>query len=233
MRWSGNMGAWEPLLAPVFQTVWWKTLEEKVSDAYQQGDPEVYPPQEQLFAALRLTAPDQVKCVILGQDPYHEPGQAHGLAFSVLPGEKIPPSLRNIYRELQEDQGCPIPTHGYLKEWGQQGVLLLNNVLTVYRGAANSHKSWGWQIFTTALLRAVDQQPQPIAYLLWGKEAQSKIQKAELGQTKAPRLILRTSHPSPLSAYRGFLGSRPFGRVNCFLQEQGCEPINWAICPHP
>lgn len=229
MLWEGKLGKWEPLLEPLCREKWWKALETQVEAAYEKGDPEVYPPREDLFAALRLTPPENVKCVILGQDPYHEPGQAHGLAFSVRPGEKIPPSLRNIYQELNQDLGCPIPTHGCLTAWGEQGVLLLNNVLTVYRGAANSHKKWGWQKFTTALLREVNKLPQPVAHLLWGKDAQNKVKSAALAETTAPRLILTSSHPSPLSAYRGFLGSRPFSQVNRFLEEQGSEAIDWTI----
>lgn len=229
MLWEGKLGKWEPLLEPLCQEKWWKALETQVEAAYEKGEPEVYPPREDLFAALRLTPPENVKCVILGQDPYHEPGQAHGLAFSVRQGQKIPPSLRNIYQELNQDLGCPIPTHGCLTAWGEQGVLLLNNVLTVYRGAANSHKKWGWQKFTTALLREVNKLPQPVAYLLWGKDAQNKVKSAALNEAVAPHLILTSSHPSPLSAYRGFLGSRPFSQVNRFLEEQGSEAIDWTI----
>ena len=229
MCWEGKMGKWEPLLKPLSREKWWKTLEEQVEEAYERGEPEVYPPRDDLFTALRLTPPERVKCVILGQDPYHEPGQAHGLAFSVRPGQKIPPSLRNIYQELNRDLGSPIPSHGCLTQWGKQGVLLLNNVLTVYQGAANSHKKWGWQHFTTALLREVNRLPQPVAYLLWGKDAQSKVKTAALESAEGPRLILTSSHPSPLSAYRGFLGSRPFSQVNRFLTEQGCMPIDWAV----
>lgn len=229
MLWSGKLGAWEPLLAPLSGEAWWRKLESQVESAYETGQPEVYPPREDLFTALRLTAPEEVRCVILGQDPYHEPEQAHGLAFSVRRGQKIPPSLRNIYKELEQDLGCPIPTHGCLTAWAEQGVLLLNNVLTVYRGAANSHKKWGWQAFTTALLRQVNQLPQPVACLLWGKDAQTKLETADWGSAVGPRLILTSSHPSPLSARRGFLGSRPFSQVNRFLTEQGGQPIDWAI----
>lgn len=229
MLWEGKLGKWEPLLEPLCQENWWKALETQVENAYEKGEPEVYPPREDLFAALRLTPPEHVKCVILGQDPYHEPGQAHGLAFSVRPGEKIPPSLRNIYQELNQDLGCPIPAHGCLTAWGERGVLLLNNVLTVYRGAANSHKKWGWQKFTTVLLREVNKLSQPVAYLLWGKDAQNKVKSAALDEAVAPRLILTSSHPSPLSAYRGFLGSRPFSQVNRFLEEKGSEAIDWTI----
>lgn len=223
------LGDWEPWLAPLSGEPWWRELEERVEAAYQTGDPEVYPPRENLFTALRLTPPESVRCVILGQDPYHEPGQAHGLAFSVRQGERIPPSLRNIYKELAADLGCPVPSHGCLTRWAEQGVLLLNNVLTVYRGAANSHRKWGWQRFTTELLRIVNLLPQPVACLLWGKDAQSRLETAQPEQAAGPRLILTSSHPSPLSARRGFLGSRPFSRVNRFLEEQGSAPIDWTI----
>lgn len=220
-----QLGAWGPLLVPMQKEPWCEALFDQVEAAYEKGEPAVYPPQEELFTALRLTPPEAVKCVILGQDPYHEPGQAHGLAFSVPAGCKIPPSLRNIYKELASDLGCVPPAHGCLKAWANEGVLLLNNVLTVYQGAANSHKSWGWQRFTTGILQAVQTLPQPVAYLLWGKDAQQKTKT--LAPSAAPRLILTAAHPSPLSAYRGFFGSRPFSQVNQFLWEQGCAPILW------
>ena len=229
MSWEGTLGQWEPLLAPMMEEPWWRALEERVEAAYERGEPEIYPPREDLFTALRLTPPERVRCVILGQDPYHEPGQAHGLAFSVPWGQRVPPSLRNIYKELEQDLGYPPPDHGCLTGWAEQGVLLLNNVLTVSRGAANSHKKWGWQTFTTQLLRLVDRLPQPVALLLWGKDARSKLESAGLEQAAGPRLILTSSHPSPLSARRGFLGSRPFSRVNRFLEEHGSAPVDWAI----
>ena len=169
---------------------------------------------EDLFTALRLTPPEAVRCVILGQDPYHEPGQAHGLAFSVQKGVKILPSLRNIYAELESDLGCYTPNHGCLTSWAEHGVLLLNNVLTVYQGKANSHKKWGWQKFTAGILAAVQTLSQPVAYLLWGRDAQQKTKK--LPESDSPRFVLATAHPSPLSATRGFLGSRPFSQVRPF-----------------
>lgn len=221
-------GAWSPLLAPILQEPWCQELFSKVEAAYQAASPAVYPPAERLFSALQLTPPEAVRCVILGQDPYHEPGQAHGLAFSVPVGEKIPPSLRNIYKELESDLGGKAPAHGCLESWARQGVLLLNNVLTVYQGAANSHKKWGWQTFTTEILRLIQTFPQPVAYLLWGKDAQTKAKDAALDLCRAPRLILTSAHPSPLSVYRGFFGSKPFSQVNRFLQEQGKCPIEWG-----
>lgn len=220
-----QLGSWAPLLAPLLEQGWCQALFAQVEAAYERAEPPVYPPRTELFTALRLTPPEAVKCVILGQDPYHEQGQAHGLAFSVPAGCKVPPSLRNIYKELVSDLDCATPAHGCLEAWAREGVLLLNNVLTVYQGAANSHKGWGWQAFTTGILQAVQTLPQPVAYLLWGKDAQQKTKT--LAPSAAPRLILTAAHPSPLSAYRGFFGSRPFSQVNQFLREQGSAPIRW------
>ena len=183
MKLTDQLGAWTPLLAPMLEKPWCKDLFAQVDAAYQAGDPPVYPPQEAVFTALRLTPPESVRCVILGQDPYPEPGQAHGLAFSVPKGAKIPPSLRNIYGELESDLGCYTPNHGCLTSWAEHGVLLLNNVLTVYQGKANSHKKWGWQPFTAGILAAVQTLSQPVAYLLWGSPAEG--QKAA-GQRCSP-----------------------------------------------
>ena len=231
----------------------------------------VYPPREDWFAALALTPPERVRVVILGQDPYHEPDQAMGLAFSVRPGVKLPPSLRNIYKELESDLGRPVPETGDLRPWAEQGVLLLNTVLTVAAGRANSHKSFGWQALTAEILAAAARLPQPIAFVLWGAPAQKAYAQAtepvaahsvrhpcegignrqqETGNggsespvtcnlspvpcplspvpSPAPRLILTAPHPSPLSAYRGFFGSRPFSRINAFLTEHGEAPIRWV-----
>lgn len=222
-----EIGGWEKLLAPLAQEDWCQALFRQVEAAYQAGNPAVYPPKEQLFTALRLTPPESVRVVIVGQDPYHEVGQAHGLAFSVQPGVKVPPSLRNIYRELHTDLGVDIPTGGTLTGWAEQGVLLLNDVLTVYDGAANSHKQWGWQRFTTAVLTQLTALPQPIAFVLWGKAAQKKGELVNPEGSLAPRLVLMSNHPSPLSASRGFFGSRPFSRVNAFLTQYGQTPIRW------
>jgi uracil-DNA glycosylase len=200
----------------------------------------VYPPREDWFAALRLTPPERVRAVILGQDPYHEPGQAMGLAFSVRSGVKLPPSLRNIYRELEADLGLPAPKTGDLSPWAGQGVLLLNTVLTVAAGRANSHKSLGWQAFTGELLAAVARLPQPVAFVLWGEPAKRAYHQATDGSTSTvncplsivnstgPRLILEAPHPSPLSAYRGFFGSRPFSQINDFLITHGEATIRWT-----
>lgn len=224
-----ELGAWTEIVQRFSGESWYTDLMEQVDTAYAAGDPPVYPPKEDLFTALRLTAPEDVKCVIVGQDPYHGPGQAHGLAFSVQKGVKVPPSLRNIYKELNTDLGLPIPPTGDLRPWARQGVLLLNNVLTVYDGAANSHKKWGWQRFTDELLKSLQDFPQPIAFILWGREAQKKGALAEPESSSYPRLVLESNHPSPLSASRGFFGSRPFSRVNEFLRSNGSSPIDWRV----
>ena len=187
----------------------------------------VYPPRAEWFAALERTPPERIRAVILGQDPYHEPDQAMGLAFSVRRGVKLPPSLRNIYRELESDLGRRAPESGDLTAWAEQGVLLLNTVLTVAAGRAGSHSRLGWQRFTGEILSAVSRLPQPIAVVLWGAPARKAF--AEASQDAAgPRLILTAPHPSPLSAYRGFFGSRPFSKINAFLAENGEAPICWA-----
>ena len=215
--------AWLPLLENEQNQDYWPALCSRVDAAYASC--EVYPPQSDLFSALSLTPPEQVRVIILGQDPYHEPNQAHGLAFSVREGVKLPPSLVNIYKELASDLGIPPKAHGCLTGWAEQGVLLLNTVLTVERGAANSHKSWGWQSFTDAVIAATASLPQPIACVLWGSQAQKK---APLLRSVHPRLILESPHPSPLSSYRGFFGSRPFSQINNFLQSHGESPIDWS-----
>ena len=178
-----------------------------------------------LSNALKFTPYSQVRAVILGQDPYHGPGQAHGLSFSVQKGKRIPPSLVNIYQELRDDLGVQSPGHGCLEGWARQGVLMLNTVLTVRAKQANSHKGKGWEEFTDAAIRALNKQDRPIVFILWGRPAQTK--KKMLNNPK--HLILTAAHPSPLSAHNGFFGSRPFGKTNEFLQENGLEPIDWQI----
>ncbi len=186
----------------------------------------IYPPAEDIFNAFHFTPLSKVKVMILGQDPYHNENQAHGLSFSVLPTQKdIPPSLVNIYQELHDDLGCYIPNNGYLKKWADQGVLLLNTVLTVRAHQANSHQGKGWEQFTDAVIEAVNAQDRPIVYLLWGRPAQSKIPML----TNSKHLILKAPHPSPLSAYRGFFGCRHFSQANAFLEKNGIEPIDWQI----
>ena len=219
---TSALGAWAPLLESEFGKPYWAKLCERVDAAYASR--EVYPPREDLFSAFALTPPDRLRVIILGQDPYHEPGQAHGLAFSVRDGVKVPPSLVNIYKELESDLGIAPRKSGCLTAWAEQGVLLLNTVLTVERGNANSHKAFGWQKFTDAVMAATARLPQPVACVLWGGQAQKK---AALLTSDAPRLILCGPHPSPLSAYRGFFGSRPFSRINHFLEDHGEAPIRW------
>ena len=201
----------------------YEALFARVEQAYRET--EVYPPKEKLFAAFSLTPPEQVRVVILGQDPYHEPGQAHGLAFSVREGVKLPPSLQNIYKERESDVGVPVSSSGDLTHWANQGVLLLNTVLTVEKGKANSHKDFGWQEFTNAVVEAAANLPQPVAFVLWGAQAQRKAAIAAASQY--PRLVLQSPHPSPLSSYRGFFGSKPFSQINEFLIFNGETPIKW------
>lgn len=214
---------WLAPMSAEFKKPYYRKLYETVMSEYQTR--EIYPAPDDIFNAFSFTPLSKVKVVILGQDPYHEPGQAHGLCFSVKPDVKIPPSLVNIYQELHEDCGCYIPDNGYLKKWADQGVMLLNTVLTVRAHAANSHKNIGWEEFTNAAIRVLNEQDRPIVFILWGKPAQMK--KSMLNNPN--HLILEAPHPSPLSAYRGFFGSRPFSRTNKFLTSHGLEPIDWQI----
>lgn len=217
--------AWQALLKDELQKPYWRSLEQRLGAAYESGA--VYPPAQQLFAAFERTPPARVRAVILGQDPYHEPGQANGLAFSVSRGVKLPPSLQNIYKELEADLGVPAAKSGDLTSWAQQGVFLLNTVLSVRAHAANSHKDFGWQSFTDAVIAALAELPQPVAFVLWGAQAQKKAALVE--KSPYPRLVLQSPHPSPLSAYRGFFGSRPFSQINAFLVSYGFSPVDWKI----
>ena len=217
--------AWQALLKDELQKPYWCSLEQRLGAAYESGA--VYPPAQQLFAAFERTPPACVRAVILGQDPYHEPGQANGLAFSVSRGVKLPPSLQNIYKELEADLGVPAAKSGDLTSWAQQGVFLLNTVLSVRAHAANSHKDFGWQSFTDAVIAALAELPQPVAFVLWGVQAQKKAALVE--KSPYPRLVLQSPHPSPLSAYRGFFGSRPFSQINAFLVSYGFSPVDWKI----
>ena len=185
----------------------------------------IYPNMYDIFNALHYTDYDKVKVVILGQDPYHGPNQAHGLSFSVKPNIPIPPSLRNIYKELHDDLGCYIPNNGYLKKWADEGVLLLNTVLTVRAGIANSHKNKGWEQFTDNIIKVLNEREKPIVFILWGNNAISKKKLI----TNKNHLILQSVHPSPLSASRGFFGSKPFSKTNSFLESIGETPIDWQI----
>lgn len=193
----------------------------------------IFPRGSDWFNALALTPLPAVRAVILGQDPYHGPGQAHGLCFSVKPGVKPPPSLVNIYKELQSDIGFVPPAHGYLIHWAQQGVLLLNSVLTVEQGQAGAHANQGWERFTDAVIAQVAAQEKPVAFLLWGSPAQKKANFVQDVSQGGRHLVLKAPHPSPLSAYRGFLGSRHFSRANAFLEEQGRGSIDWTLPANP
>lgn len=214
---------WLAELGTEFRKPYYKSLYEFVKTEYNTT--QVFPPADDIFNAFHLTPLSQVKVVILGQDPYHNVGQAHGLCFSVKPEVDIPPSLVNIYKELQDDLGCYIPNNGYLVKWANQGVLLLNTVLTVRAHQANSHRGKGWEEFTDAAIQALNRQNRPIVFILWGRPAQTK--KRMLNNPN--HLILEAPHPSPLSAYNGFFGSKPFSRTNRFLQEHGEAPIDWQI----
>ena len=214
---------WLLPLSGEFKKPYYRKLYNTVKHAYETGV--VYPPANDIFNAFEFTPLSNVKAVILGQDPYHGPGQAHGLCFSVQPSVEIPPSLVNIYQELHDDLGCYIPDNGYLEKWARQGVLLLNTVLTVRAHQANSHHGIGWEEFTDAAIDVLNRQDRPIVFLLWGRPAQSK--RSMLNNPK--HLVLEAPHPSPLSAYRGFFGCRHFSRTNEFLRQNGLEPIDWQI----
>ena len=214
---------WLEPLTPEFRKPYYAKLYKTIREEYNSR--QIFPNADDIFNAFSFTPLSNVKAVILGQDPYHNDGQAHGLCFSVKPDVDVPPSLVNIYKELNEDLGCYIPNHGYLKKWADQGVLLLNTVLTVRAHQANSHRGIGWEEFTDAAIRVLNEQDRPIVFILWGRPAQTK--KAMLNNPK--HLVLEAPHPSPLSAYRGFFGSRPFSKTNSFLKENGIEPIDWQI----
>ena len=214
---------WQQPLEVEFKKPYYKDLYKKVLEEYRSR--QIFPNPDDVFNAFHLTPLKDVKVVILGQDPYHNDGQAHGLCFSVKPDVEVPPSLVNIYKELQDDLGCRIPNNGYLVKWAKQGVLMLNTVLTVRAHQANSHRGIGWEQFTDAVIRAVDAQDRPIVFLLWGRPAQMK--KSMLHNPK--HLILEAPHPSPLSAYRGFFGCKHFSQTNAFLEKNGLAPIDWQI----
>lgn len=214
---------WLPALRPEFSKPYYKELFQFVSNEYNST--QVFPPSEDIFNAFHLTPLSEVKVVIIGQDPYHNVGQAHGLCFSVKPDVEVPPSLVNIYKELHDDLGCYIPNNGYLVKWAKQGVLMLNTVLTVRAHQANSHRGRGWEEFTDAAIRALNEQNRPIVFILWGSPAQAKAKMLN----NPNHLILKAPHPSPLSAYRGFFGSKPFSQTNRFLESKGLSTIDWQI----
>ena len=214
---------WDDVLGEEFDKDYYQQLRRFLDAEYKNKT--IYPLPQFIYTALKLTPYKDTKVVILGQDPYHEPNQAHGLAFSVNKGVMVPPSLQNIYKELHDDLGCSIPNHGFLISWAKQGVLLLNTVLTVQAHRANSHRGQGWEELTDTIIRKINAKDEPVVFILWGSNARSK--KAFI--TNKKHLILESVHPSPLSAYNGFFGSRPFSKTNNFLIANGEDPIDWQI----
>lgn len=214
--------SWQQALAAETEQPYFQELLAFVEAERERGP--VFPPPEDVFAALRATPIEQVKVLVLGQDPYHGEGQGHGLCFSVRPGVRVPPSLRNIYKEMRDDLGHPVPDNGYLMPWAEQGVLLLNAVLTVRAGEANSHKGKGWERLTDAVIRAVAARPDPAVFVLWGNYAKKKLPLIDTGR----HTVVQGAHPSPLSAKK-FLGSRPFSRIDEAVAAQGATPIDWRI----
>ncbi|MEC1417887.1 uracil-DNA glycosylase [Bacillus haynesii] len=214
---------------------WWRQLKDEFDKPYYQelremlkreyAEHTVYPEPNDIYNALHYTSYESVKVVILGQDPYHGPGQAHGLSFSVQPGVNPPPSLKNIFIELQNDIGADIPNHGSLVNWAKQGVLLLNTVLTVRRGQANSHKGKGWEQLTDSIIDVLNKRDKPVVFILWGRHAQMKKERIDTSK----HFIIQSPHPSPFSARNGFFGSRPFSRANQYLEQIGDEPIDWSL----
>ncbi len=214
---------WEEQVSPEFEQAYFRELTQFITKEYEEAT--IYPHVENLFQAFRETPYHKVKVVILGQDPYHGDGQAHGLSFSVQKGVPLPPSLRNMFKELETDLGIPIPEHGELTQWAKQGVLLLNTVLSVREGEANSHRNKGWEKFTDHVIGQLNQKKGPIIFLLWGKPAQEKKRLLNLNK----HYVIEAPHPSPLSAYRGYFGSKPYSKTNELLRQTGQQEINWTI----
>ena len=214
---------WNPLLRDQFDQPYWADLQAFVEDERRRGP--VYPPRDEVFAALHHTSHGATRAVILGQDPYHGPGQAHGLCFSVRRGVARPPSVANIHRELHDDLGVPPPAHGNLEDWAAAGVLLLNTTLTVRGGEAGSHRDRGWERFTDRIIEVLSARAEPLVFVLWGSSARAKRPMIDTGRHG----VVESAHPSPLSAHRGFLGSRPFSKVNALLAERGADPIDWTL----
>ncbi|MRN53635.1 uracil-DNA glycosylase [Paenibacillus monticola] len=214
---------WDEVLFDEMQKPYFQELRLALTREYKEHT--VYPPKDLLFTALKLTPYSETRVIILGQDPYHGAEQAQGLSFSVKPGVRIPPSLRNIYTELKEDIGVPVPNHGSLLHWAEQGVLLLNAVLTVREGLPNSHKGLGWETFTDAIMGKLNERTVPLVFILWGSYAQKKGAYIDSSRHQ----VIQSPHPSPLSAHRGFLGSRPFSKANQFLESRGLKDVNWTI----
>ena len=214
---------WTPWLKQEWQQPYFRKLAAFVHEAYEHG--RIYPPKQQVFAAFENCDINDIKAVILGQDPYHQPHQAHGMCFSVNPGIAIPPSLVNIFRELQDDLGCYIPNNGFLMPWAQQGVFLLNTVMTVEDSHPRSHAGRGWETFTDHAIQKINDKEDPVVFLLWGRDARKKAGMID----RSRHLVLEAAHPSPLSAYHGFFGCRHFSRTNDFLKEHGKKEIDWQI----
>lgn len=214
-------GKWQELLKDEFEKPYYLELRKLLIAEYRNFD--IYPPAEDIFNAFKYTPYEKVKVVILGQDPYHNPGQAHGLAFSVRENVEQPPSLKNIFKELHDDLGCEIPKTGSLIPWAKEGVMLLNTTLTVRRNDPMSHSKIGWEIFTDRVIELLDQKKEPVVFILWGGHARSKKKLIK------NHFVVESAHPSPLSAYRGFFGSKPFSKTNNYLKSQGLEPVNWEI----
>ena len=214
---------WDALLKDEFEKEYYQNLRKFLVDEYNNYN--IYPNMYNIFNALKYTSYENARVVILGQDPYHGVGQAHGLCFSVLKGVQVPPSLKNMYKELKEDLGCSIPNHGELTKWANQGVLLLNTVLTVREGQANSHKNKGWEILTDKIISIMNEKKEPVVFILWGGNAKTKQSLI----TNPHHLVLTAAHPSPLSAYNGFFGCRHFSKANNFLLEHNLKPIDWQI----
>ena len=214
---------WNPLLRDQFDQPYWADLQAFVEDERRRGP--VYPPRDEVFAALHHTSHGATRAVILGQDPYHGPGQAHGLCFSVRHGVARPPSVANIHRELHDDLGVPPPVHGNLERWAAAGVLLLNTTLTVRGGEAGSHRDRGWERFTDRIIEVLSARAEPLVFVLWGSSARAKRPMIDTGRHG----VVESTHPSPLSAHRGFLGSRPFSKVNALLADRGADPIDWTL----
>lgn len=215
--------SWQDVLKEEFTKEYYLHLRDFLKQEYSQQT--IYPDMYHIYSALELTPYEEVKVVILGQDPYHGPNQAHGLSFSVQPGVRTPPSLMNIYKELQADLGYPPVAHGFLESWAKQGVLLLNTVLTVRNGQAYSHRGQGWENLTDAIIKKLNDRDKPIVFILWGKPAQEKIKMIDTNK----HIIIKSPHPSPLAAHRGFFGSKPFSKTNQALEQLGEAPINWQL----
>lgn len=214
---------WQEILEEEFEKDYYKNLRELLIDEYRHY--QIFPKAEDIFNAFNYTSYEDLKVLILGQDPYHNVGQAHGLAFSVKEGVKVPPSLRNIYKELNEDLGVKIPNSGYLKKWTEEGIMLLNTTLTVRAHQPMSHSKIGWEIFTDAVIKKINEREKPVVFILWGNHARERKRLI----TNNRHLIIEGPHPSPFSANRGFFGSRPFSRANKFLEENGIEPPTWQL----